>query len=127
MCPISVSLLIHLRYRCDPFLPPPSLSVNPSRSTAPSGLEKRARFMSPSRFRIKRSGSTTPTFPLIRSGSAIRRSITPTTQQHPLEAWKSQSLYPQRERRKDMEVYSKKNRNLFKALLSMHKYKNEYK
>lgn len=104
-----------------------SIAFSFAKPASNNGLEKRARSMSPSRFRIKRSGSTSPSFPFIRSGSVVRRSISPSTQQHPLEAWRSQSLYPERERRKDIEVYSKKTRNLFKALLSMHKYKNEYK
>ncbi|XP_024995519.1 protein ABIL3-like isoform X3 [Cynara cardunculus var. scolymus] len=97
------------------------------------GSEKRSRSISPSRFRIKRSGSgsaanqfSTPSFPAMRSGSSIHQSISPSSrQQNPAEGWRSHSLYPEREKRKDIEVYSKKTRNLFKALLSMHKYKNE--
>ncbi|KAL4570636.1 hypothetical protein LXL04_026295 [Taraxacum kok-saghyz] len=104
-----------------------------AKSESNKGLEKRSRSMSPSRFRIKRSGSAATrsaimSSPVVSYGSVVQRSISPNTQQHPLEARRSQpSLYPERERRKDMEVYSKKTRNLFKALLSMHKYKNEYK
>lgn len=95
------------------------------------GSEKRSRSISPSLFRIKRSGSaanqfTGPSFPVVRSGSAIHQSISPNTrQQNPAEGWRSHSLYPEREKRKDIEVYSKKTRNLFKALLSLHKYKND--
>ncbi|KAL7609139.1 protein ABIL2 isoform X1 [Lactuca sativa] len=110
-----------------------SIAFSFAKAASNKGLaEKRAPSMSPSRFRIKRTGSTTnrstsPSFPVMRYGSVIHRSISPNTQQSPVEAWSSQSLYPERERRKDMEVYSRKTRNLFKALLSMNKHKNEYK
>lgn len=100
-----------------------------TKAASNKGSEKRSRSISPSRFRIKRSSNqfTSPSFPVMRSGSAIHQSITPNNrqQQNPAESRRSQSLYPERERRKDIEVYSKKTRNLFKALLSIHKYKND--
>ncbi|KAJ9549741.1 hypothetical protein OSB04_022284 [Centaurea solstitialis] len=95
------------------------------------GSEKRSRSVSPSRFRIKRSGSTanqvaSPSFPPMQSGPTMRQSISPNTrQQNSSEGRRSHSMYPERERRKDIEVYSKKTKNLFKALLSIHKYKND--
>ncbi|KAK9053050.1 hypothetical protein SSX86_029680 [Deinandra increscens subsp. villosa] len=93
------------------------------------GLEKRSRSTSPSRFRIKRWGSVaspsvSPISQVGHSGSVIRRSASPNTQ-HPLtEGRRSYSLYSEKEKRKDIEVYSKKTRNLFKALLSIHRNKN---
>ncbi|KAL8266670.1 hypothetical protein R6Q59_004014 [Mikania micrantha] len=87
--------------------------------------EKRSRSVSPNRFRIKRSGSVanpwaSPVSRVWHSGS-----FSPSTQCHPSEARRSYSLYSEKERRKDIEVYSQKTRNLFKALLSMHKKKND--
>ncbi|XP_071695938.1 protein ABIL3-like [Rutidosis leptorrhynchoides] len=94
------------------------------------GLEKRSRSLSPSRFRIKRFGPTanqptSPIFSVIRSGS-IRRSISPNTQQDRLQHRRSHSMYPEKERRNsEIEVYSKKTKNLFKAMFSIHKYKKD--
>lgn len=93
-------------------------------------LEKRSRSMSPSRFRIKRSGavsnrSPSPISRFMHSGSIIQHATSSNTQQHhPREVRRSYSLYSEKERR-DIEVYTKKTKNLFKALLSMHKYKNQ--
>lgn len=107
-----------------------------TKSASRKGVEKRSRSISPLRFPVKRSGSaanqpTCPSFPIKLSPSFVHRSISPNSsssrQQQPPEALRSRSLYPQRESTKDMEVYSKKTKNLFKALLSMHKSKNNYK
>ncbi|XP_022029236.1 protein ABIL2 isoform X2 [Helianthus annuus] len=99
-------------------------------------IEKRSRSVSPLRFSIRCSGSsanqpTCPSFSVKFSASSVHRSISPnpssSRQQQPPEAMKSQTLYPQRPSRpstKDMEIYSKKTRNLFKALLSIYKSKN---
>ncbi|KAK1430654.1 hypothetical protein QVD17_13549 [Tagetes erecta] len=96
-------------------------------------LEKRSRSASPLRFSLKCSGSsanqpTCPSFSVRLSASSVHRSISPNLasgrQQHLPEARKSQSLYPQRQSTKDMEIYSKKTRNLFKALLRIYKSKN---
>nr|GEW36118.1 26S proteasome non-ATPase regulatory subunit 8 homolog A-like [Tanacetum cinerariifolium] len=90
-----------------------------AKATPNKALEKRSRSMSPSRFRIKRSGSVAsrsanPVVPVMHSGSVIYRSISSNIPQM------SNPMYPERERRKDIEVYSKKTKNLFKALLSIH-------
>ncbi|KAI3756347.1 hypothetical protein L1987_56167 [Smallanthus sonchifolius] len=101
-------------------------------------LEKRSRSISPLRFSIKCSGSsasqpTCPSFSVKLSASSVRRSITPNPStsrqqlyqlQQPPETRKSQSSYPQRQSTRDMEIYSNKTRNLFKALLSIYKSKN---
>lgn len=94
-----------------------------AKATPNKALEKRSRSISPSRFRIKRFGSVSrsasPIVPIMHSGSVIHRAISPNIPQ------RSNPMYPERERRKDIEVYSKKTKNLFKALLSIHKYKND--
>lgn len=96
-------------------------------------LEQRPRSISPLRFPIRRSASsvnqpTCPSFSVKLSASSVHRSISPnlsgSRQQQPPEARRSQSVYPQRQSRKDMEVYSKKTRNIFKALFSIYKSKN---
>ncbi|KAL8263899.1 hypothetical protein R6Q59_022029 [Mikania micrantha] len=95
-------------------------------------LEKRSRSMSPLRFSIKCSGysanqPTCPSFSVKLSASSVCRSISPnpsSSKQQPPEARKYQSLYPQRQSTRDMESYSKKTRNLFKALLSIYNSKN---
>ncbi|MFS7923690.1 putative ABI family protein [Helianthus anomalus] len=99
-------------------------------------IEKRSRSVSPLRFSIRCSGSsanqpTCPSFSVKFSASSVHRSISPNPsggrQQQLPEAMKSQTLYPQRPSRpstKDIEIYSKKTRNLFKALLSIYKSKN---
>nr|XP_043630717.1 protein ABIL2-like [Erigeron canadensis] len=105
---------------------------------------KRSRSMSPLRFPIKRSGSTAnqstcPSFSVKLSASSNHRSISPCSStsrqqvshtisvfcnsQKPTVDWRSQSVCPQRQSPKAMQVYSKKTRNLFKALLSMYKSK----
>ncbi|KAK1438535.1 hypothetical protein QVD17_04344 [Tagetes erecta] len=101
-----------------------------AKAASNKGLEKRSRSVSPSRFRIRRSGSVanpsaSPVSRVGYSGSFIRRSVSPNTKHHHVEARRSYSLYSEKERRKDIEVYSKKTRNLFKAFLSIHKNKND--
>nr|GEV49775.1 cellulose synthase-like protein G3 [Tanacetum cinerariifolium] len=95
-------------------------------------LEKRSRSISPLRFPIRRSVSsvnqpTCPSFSVKLSASSVHRSISPklsgSRQQQPPEARRSQSVYPQRQSTKVMEVYSKKTKNLFKALFSVYKSK----
>ncbi|KAI3691878.1 hypothetical protein L6452_31680 [Arctium lappa] len=107
-----------------------------TKSASRKGVEKRSRSVSPLRFPVRCSESaanqpTCPSFPIKLSPSFVHRSISPNSsssrQKQPSEAWRSRSLYPQRESTKDIEVYSKKTKNLFKALLSMHKSKNDYR
>ncbi|XP_071727557.1 protein ABIL3-like [Rutidosis leptorrhynchoides] len=99
-------------------------------------LEKRSRSNSPLRFSIKRSASaanesTYPSLSVKVSASYVHRSISPSPsssrQKEPPEAWRSQSLYPQKQSTQYMEVYSKKTRNLFKVLLNRYKSKNNIK
>ncbi|KAK9059348.1 hypothetical protein SSX86_021968 [Deinandra increscens subsp. villosa] len=98
-------------------------------------LEKRSRSISPLRFSMKCSGSsadqpTCPSFSVRLSASSVHRSISPNSSnsrqqlQQPPEARKYQSLCPQRQSTRDVEIYSKKTKNLFKALLSIYKSKN---
>ncbi|MFS8029810.1 putative ABI family protein [Helianthus anomalus] len=102
-----------------------------AKAASNKGSEKRSRSVSPSRFRIKRSGSlanpsASPVSLVGYPGSVINRSFSPNTQlKHQAEARRSYSLYLEKERRQDIQVYSKKTRNLFKALLSIHKNKND--
>nr|XP_043606758.1 protein ABIL2-like isoform X2 [Erigeron canadensis] len=110
--------------------PPGLVAFSFTKAATNKGLEKRSRSMSPSRFRIRRPGSTanqlaSPIVPVMHSGSMVHRSIGPNTQKHTLVPRRSHSLYPERERGKDIEVYTKKTRNLFKVLLSRHKSKND--
>ncbi|KAI3812825.1 hypothetical protein L1987_17537 [Smallanthus sonchifolius] len=91
-----------------------------AKAASNKGLEKRSRSVSPSRFRIRRSGSVAN--PSASPISQVRHSVSP---RHTPEARRSYSMYSEKEKRKDIEVYSKKTRNLFKALLSIHKNKND--
>ncbi|XP_076900873.1 protein ABIL2-like [Bidens hawaiensis] len=110
--------------------------------TPNKGLEKRSQSLSPSRFRIKRSGSVSnpSVSPISRVGhfgsvspfsqvrhseSVLYRSVSPDTQHYQPEARRSYSMYSEKERRKDIQLYSKKTRNLFKAFLSIQKNKSE--
>lgn len=64
-------------------------------------------------------------------GSVANRSISPNSfnsrHQSPLEPRGSDMLHihPERDRTKEIEVYSKKTKSLFKALLSIHKSKKD--
>ncbi|XP_024996489.1 protein ABIL3-like isoform X2 [Cynara cardunculus var. scolymus] len=117
-------------------LPSGLITFSFTKSASRKGVEKRSRSISPLRFPVKRSESaanqpTCPSFPIKLSPSFIHRSISPNSsssrQQQPSEAWRSHSLYPQRESTKDIEAYSKKTKNLFKALLSMKKSENNFR
>ncbi|KAI3689900.1 hypothetical protein L2E82_47870 [Cichorium intybus] len=88
--------------------PPSSVDFSFTKAVSNTRLEKRSRSMSPLRM-IKRS----------ESASCVRRSMSPNIRR------RSCSLYPQRERAKDTEVYPKKTMNLFKVLLRMYKSKNK--
>ncbi|KAL8196292.1 hypothetical protein R6Q57_025292 [Mikania cordata] len=113
-------------------LPSGLITFSLTKAASHKKLEKRSRSMSPLRISIKCSGSssnqpTCPSFSVKLSASSVCRSISPSPssskQQQP-EARKYQSLYPQRQSTRDMESYSKKTRNLFKALLSIYNSKN---
>ncbi|XP_076882715.1 protein ABIL3-like [Bidens hawaiensis] len=114
-------------------LPSGLITFSLTKAASNKKQEKRSRSMSPLRFSIKCSGSsayqpTCPSFSVKLSASSVHRSISSNsscrTQQPPTEAGKSQTLYPRRQSTRDMEIYSKKTRNLFKALLSIYKSKN---
>ncbi|KAI7725088.1 hypothetical protein M8C21_014231 [Ambrosia artemisiifolia] len=116
-------------------LPLDLITFSLTKAASHKKLEKRSRSrsMSPLRFSIKCSGSsaiqpTCPSFSVKLSASSVYRSISPnpssSRQQQPPEAMKSQTLYPQRPITRDMEIYSKKTRKLFKALLRIYKSKN---
>ncbi|XP_076936846.1 protein ABIL3-like isoform X2 [Bidens hawaiensis] len=114
-------------------LPSGLITFSLTKAASNKKQEKRSRSMSPLRFSIKCSGSsayqpTCPSFSVKLSASSVHRSISPNPssnrQQTLPEARISQSLYPQRQSTRDMEIYSKKTRNLFKALLSIYKLKN---
>ncbi|CAH1453551.1 unnamed protein product [Lactuca virosa] len=89
--------------------PPGSVDFSFRKAALNKRIEKRSRSISPNPFRIKRS----------ESASCAHRSMSPNISR------RSCSSYPQRERTKDMEAYSKKSRNLFKVLLNMYKSKNK--
>ncbi|KAK8538222.1 hypothetical protein V6N12_044357 [Hibiscus sabdariffa] len=77
--------------------------------------------------------STSPRrFPLPRSGSLMQRSSAP-SQSNSKKRWPSEprrtvsltSTTAEREKVKDMEQYSSKSKRLFKAMLSMRKFKKD--
>lgn len=114
-------------------LPSALVAFSLTKNASHKRLEKRSRSISPLRFSIKRSGSTTyqptcPSFSVKLYSSSVRRSISPNAsnniQQQPHDAWRSHSLYPQTQSTKGMEVCSKKTGSLFKVLLSIYKSKN---
>ncbi|XP_059276358.1 protein ABIL3-like isoform X1 [Lycium ferocissimum] len=85
------------------------------------------RSVSPLKFGLNRSGSVNRSVsPLMRFGSAIRRSISPSTsnirQRCPSEPRRaiSMSINPERNSAKDMQNYARKSKNLLTAFLSRH-------
>ncbi|KAK4365505.1 hypothetical protein RND71_016863 [Anisodus tanguticus] len=85
------------------------------------------RSVSPHKFGLKRSGSVNRSVsPLTRFGSAVRRSISPSTsnikQRCPSEPRRaiSMSINPERNSAKDMQDYARKSKNLLTAFLSRH-------
>ncbi|KAM3263110.1 protein ABIL2 [Capsicum annuum] len=85
------------------------------------------RSVSPLKFGLKRSGSVNRSVsPLMRFGSAISRSISPSTsnvkQRCPSEPRRaiSMSINPERNSAKDMQEYARKSKNLLTAFLGRH-------
>ncbi|KAK3024199.1 hypothetical protein RJ639_043776 [Escallonia herrerae] len=81
---------------------------------------------------LEKRGAVSPhVSPLKRFGSVVHRSISPSSstnkQRYPSQPRRSTSVHfhPERDRTKEIEHYSKKSLNLFKALLSMHKAKKD--
>ncbi|XP_006343822.1 protein ABIL2-like [Solanum tuberosum] len=101
--------------------------LNFSFTRGPSNKEIGKRSISPLRFGLKRSGSVNRSVsPLIRFGSAVTRSISPSTssikQRCPSEPRRamSMSINPERNSAKDMQEYARKSKNLLTAFLGRH-------
>ncbi|XP_004245491.1 protein ABIL2-like isoform X1 [Solanum lycopersicum] len=101
--------------------------LNFSFTRVPSNKEVGKRSISPLKFGVKRSGSVNRSVsPLTRFGSAVTRSISPSTssikQRCPSEPRRamSMSINPERNSAKDMQEYARKSKNLLTAFLGRH-------
>ncbi|XP_060206805.1 protein ABIL2-like [Lycium barbarum] len=101
--------------------------LNFSFTRVASTKEVGKRSVSPLKFGLNRSGSVNRSVsPLMRFGSAVRRSISPSTsnirQRCPSEPRRaiSMSINPERNSAKDMQNYARKSKNLLTAFLSRH-------
>ncbi|KAG8659025.1 protein ABIL2 [Manihot esculenta] len=106
-----------------PRLQSPQFSSRPGTFTFPNTLINK---------KPDKRASSPQRFPFIRSGSLLpKRAISLNTnvlQRHPPESWRSVSLstYPDRDGVNEIEQYSSKSKQLFKALLGMRKSRKDH-